>query len=354
MLSIFLCSALAAGADLDTIINRLHLPSSVKQSEEINETEIRNAHRAFKLRLNPESHVIISMRWSSLEDQLGHFLFGAALAHCLNRSLLIEMRRYPLSNPQPPMLLKFRDLQVKLVDPPVFSRLRISREFYCKQEEDFRTDAPSIPILIRNFDDMASLYGNHFLAKKLRSMFGYHAGYFLAHHYLNLSNEKLPWKSSLGVDARSFAAARRMKHLRDANLLAGNFSNVIKTLRKQNMGVYIMTNDTVMARGIGKISSDFKVSEDSWEAFTGLLQVNAFLGTYRSKLSYAVNMLRGVPGHMLNTDNGDLMEMSNSLAGLLSPYIQDVEDCEMTVNEKLRGCKDNIDDLREILTRFIL
>jgi hypothetical protein len=295
------------------------------------------------------------MRWTAIEDQLSHLIFGAALAYSLNRSLHLEIRRYPLAKPQPPLLLTLRDLAPRPTDPPTFMRLRIARELYCKSESDFRTDSPSIPILVRNFDDISALYGNHFVAGRLRDMFGLHAAFFLAHHLIDLPAAASAAKKTLGVEARSFTRSRRMAHLRDAALIIGNFTRAIqKVVNPARYRIFVVTNDTVIGMGLAKTLPNVEVLQDNMEGLATLVNAQVFIGTYRSKLSAAVNMMRGRAGWLLNTDTGDLMQMSNSQAGLLSPYIQDVEDVEFTVNERLRGCKDNIGDLREVLRNFVL
>jgi hypothetical protein len=147
-----------------------------------------------------------------------------------------------------------------------------------------------------------------------------------------------------------------MKHLKEGKLIAGNFTRALASFKfkKVKVGYDVMTNDSVVEGAIKEMSKNVRILASSWKSFVNLVHCDVFVGTYRSKLSTAVNMLRAVRGYLLNTDTGDLMEMSNSQAGLLSPYVQDVEDCEFTVNERLRGCRDNIDDLREILQRFVL
>jgi hypothetical protein len=305
MLLLVAC-AWAASPDLTKILGELHLPETILQSTEINESMIRKAHEAMKAPRDPNSHVIISMRWNSLEEQLAHFIFGAGLAYALNRSIVVEMRHYPLTKEQPPIYLKFRDLNPELTDPPVFQRVRISREFYCKGESDFRTDSPSIPLLVRNFDDVTGLYGNHFIAQKLKERFGYHAGFFIAYRHLDLSGEK-GWEKTIGVDARSFANVRRMKHLKEGKLIAGNFTRALANFKfnKGKVGYDVMTNDSVVEGAIRQKYKNVRVLSHSWKSFVDLVHCDVFVGTYRSKLSTAVNMLRAARGYLLNTDTGD-------------------------------------------------
>jgi hypothetical protein len=142
-----------------------------------------------------------------------------------------------------------------------------------------------------------------------------------------------------------------MKHLRDPHLIAANFSSAIGPARAN---LLIVTNDTQIAALLrNKIPSAQVLPEDA-RGLAGLVSASEFIGTYRSKLSVHVNTMRARRGSLVNTDTGDLLEMGNSQAGTLSPYMQDVEDVEFTVNERLRGCKDNIDDLRDVLRTFVL
>jgi hypothetical protein len=353
----------AASADLAALAERLSLPVSSdgwlpvgSPGCELNESLIRRAAAAFSAPLDPASHVIVSMRWAALEDQLGHLIFGSALAYALNRSIKVEMRRYPLHRPQPAFLLKFRGLAPAPADPPDFQRLRIARELYCKSRADFETDAPAVPILIRNFDDISALYGNHFVGGRLRELFGFHAALFLGHRLVDFSTfSKGTGGNTIGVEAKSFVRARRMKHLKDPILIAGNITKAIRSVPESDKAkILLLTNDTQIAKFI---RSEFDHVEVLSEDFTGLgrlIGARHFVGTYRSKLSVHVNTLRARPGILVNTDTGDVLQLSNSQAGILSPYIQDVEDVEFTVNERLRGCKDNIDDLRDVLHRFVL
>jgi hypothetical protein len=252
------------------------------------------------------------------------------------------------------LLLALRDLSPRPTDPPTFLRLRIARELYCKSESDFRTDSPSIPILVRNFDDISALYGNHFVSGRLRDMFGFHAAFFLAHHLIRLP-ALVTKRRTLGVDARSFARSRRMAHLRNASLIAGNFTRAIqKVVNPAKFRIVVLTNDTAIAKRLEKELPNVEVLQEDMKGLAELVNADIFIGTYRSKLSTAVNMMRGTAGWLLNSDTGDLIHMSNSQAGLLSPYIQDVEDVEFTVNERLRGCRDNINELREVLRTFVL
>jgi hypothetical protein len=266
------------------------------------------------------------------------------------------MRRYPLSQQQPRFLLRFRDLKPKLFETETFSRLRISRELYCKTESDFRNESPSIPILLRNFDDISALYGNRFVSSRLVKLFGYHAALFLCHHFIDFSSfsESVP-KASLGIEAHSFARARRMAHLRDAGQIVANFSRVLRQLVKpEQYKIYVMSNDTTITSQFRKQFPNVQIVTEDTNGLAALVHCSLFVGTYRSRLSNAVNMMRAVPGFLLNTDTGDLLNMSNSQAGVLSPFIQDVEDVEFTVNERLRGCKDNIQELRKVIDTFVL
>jgi hypothetical protein len=361
MLSVLL--GFAASADLPAIIERLSLPSSSdgwlpfgSPDCELNESLIRGAAAALSRPLNPSSHVIISMRWAALEDQISHLIFGSALAYALNRSIKLEMRRYPLHKPQPPFLLKFRGLTPAPIDPPVFHRLRIARELYCKSQSDFEPDSPSVPILIRNFDDISALYGNHFVGRRLREMFGFHAALFLGHHFIDFSAfSKGIQKNTIGVEAKSFVRSRRMKHLKDPILIAGNITKAIRQIPdSENARILLLTNDTQIVKHIQKAFNQVEVLTEDWAGLARLIGAKHFVGTYRSKLSVHVNTFRARPGILVNTDTGDVLELSNSQAGILSPYLQDVEDVEFTVNERLRGCMDNIDDLRDVLQRFVL
>jgi hypothetical protein len=293
------------------------------------------------------------MRWTTLEDQVSHLLFGAALAYALNRSIRVEMRRYPLTKPQPQFLFEFRNVVPALIDPPAFSRLRISRELYCKSRADLETDAPSIPILVRNFDDISALYGNHFVGRRLRELFGFHAALFLTHHLINLPAPAKTAGADIGVEAKSFVRSRRMKHLKESDLIAANFSQAISAAQA-NARIVIVTNDTQIGYLLQKKFPKAEVLFEDAQGLAELINAREFIGTYRSKLSVLVNTMRAKRGRLMNTDTGDLLEMGNSQAGMLSPYVQDVEDVEFTVNERLRGCRDNIDDLRDVLRTFVL
>jgi hypothetical protein len=347
-------------ADSDALLASLNLPTHSKAwipidspKSEINESLILRAVEAFRYPLNPNRQLIISMRWTTLEEQISHFVFGAALAFALNRTIKIEMRRYPLSGPQPPFLFDFRDLVPARVDPLNFTRIRISREFYCKSAEDFETAAP---IVVRNFDDISALYGNHFIGEKLRELFGFHAGFFLAHRFVNLSGYwKIARRRRVGIEAKSFMGSRRMEHLKDGRLIASKFISAVHQIANPaKYQIVVVTNDTTIAKEIRRNQTTVKVMGEDCAGLARLIEAEKFIGTFRSKLSVHVNAMRAVPGWLLDTDTGKLLKMSNSQAGVLSPYVQDVEDSEFTLNERLRGCTDNIDDLRDVLQTFVL
>jgi hypothetical protein len=351
---------LASSGDIESILTELHLPTSSdgwiplnSPDSELNESLIRRAAETFRYPLNPNSQLIISMRWTTLEDQLSHFIFGAALAFALNRSIRVEMRRYPLAGPQPDFFFALRGISMGLIDPPVFSRLRIARELYCKSQTDLETDLPSIPILVRNFDDISALYGNHFVGRRLRELFGFHAAFFIANRFVALPERSR--KGTVGVEVKSFVRSRRMKHLRDVDLIVANFTMAIgKIVDPAKERIVVVSNDTKIADRLKKSWPNVEVMAEDARGLAELIGAREFIGTYRSKLATHVSTLRGRKGWLVNTDTGDLMEMGNSQAGILSPYIQDVEDVEFTVNERLRGCADNIDDLRDVLRTFVL
>jgi hypothetical protein len=361
MLAVILIRSLSKSAA--SLIQQLNLPTTSQgwirigsPGCELNESLIHRASEAFRYPLNPDRHLIISMRWTSIEDQISHLIFGAALAYALNRTILVEMRRYPLSKPQPNFLFPFRNLTPALIDPPFFSRLRIDREFYCKSQTDFEPHSSPIPLLLRNFDDVSALYGNHFIGRRLRDLFGFHASFFLSHHFIDLSAVAPTSKRPIiGIDARSFVLSRRMPHLRKSSLIGANFTSAIhRIVNPLNYRIWLVTNATKIAAFIQNKFEHVTVISDDGIGLAKLIAAKVFIGTYRSKLSLHVNSMRARPGWLLNTDNGDLLEMSNSQAGVLSPYVEDVEDIEFTVNERLRGCKDNIDDLRDVLQTFVL
>ncbi|OHT08557.1 hypothetical protein TRFO_22900 [Tritrichomonas foetus] len=352
--------------DLQTKIQKLSLPTwskgyqDISNTSEITKEEIEKAYQTFSYPLNPNSHVIISSRFSTIEEQFNHFIFGAAIAYALNRSIKLEMRNYPLTKKQPEFLLKFKEIKPKLYETDNFFRLRVAREIFCKNETYFLTDSPSIPILIRNYDDITTLYGNHFIGSRLRSLFGMHAVYFLAHHFFEINP---PQKSSsndnqkyiIGIEARVFDHVHRMKTMKDPKSVGKNFTNVINNhvIDKKSRFV-LFTNNHDTSKILRKSLTNVQECKNPHECFSELVNANVFIGTYRSKYAQIINMARGVPGLLVNTNTGDVINMSNSQAGVLQPYLQDVEDAEYTVNEKLRGCLDNIEELREILEIFVL
>ena len=313
---------------------------------EITERDRLRAEELFRYPLRQDRSVIISMRWWNLDEQISHFLFGAGIAYALNRSILVEMRRYPLFQTQPKLQFQLNGITPEQINPPAFTRLRVAREFFCKSEVELEGNS-SDPLLIRNFDDISSLYGNHFIAKRLKSLFGMHAGYFLLHHYVQLP-EVFEEGEFLGVEIHSFETAKKAAHMQDPALITGNFSAAVETLR--SVRVCAMSNDPRVVEKMEQI----KVLPNDISGFAQLVRAKYFIGTYRSRMSNLVNMMRGRKGMMLNTDTGHILEMSNYQAGVLSPYEQNVEELEFTVNEKLRGCSDNIEELREVLHHFVL
>lgn len=317
--------------------------------QEINETEIRRAEEVFRYPLREDASVIVSMRWWRLDEQISHFLFGAAIAYALNRSLKVEMRRYPLHKKQPEFKFRMKGIVPERVELKSFARLRVARELFCKTQKELEGNS-SVPILIRNYDDISSLYGNHFIGGRLTELFGIHAGYFLLRHYIDLP-EVNSGKGVLGVEIQSFDAAQTMGHMRNAKRLAANFTSAIESLTNgKNLEVHVMTNNTKILKhmkSVGELPNNI-------EGFANLVNAEYFLGTYRSKLSTLVNLMRGKKSLLLNTDNGHVLEMSNYQAGILSPFDQNVEEFEFTVNEKLRMCNDNLENLRTILHHFVL
>lgn len=316
---------------------------------EITEDDRRRAEETFRYPLRQDRSVIVSMRWWKLHEQMSHFLFGAALAYALNRSFQVEMRRYPLSSAQPALHFAIKDIPTHVTNPPSFTRLRVARELFCKSETELQANS-SEPLLVRNFDDISSLYGNHFISQRLKSLFGMHAGYFLMHRYIELP-ETSGDTNFVGVEAQSFDSAKKAAHMRDPTLIAGNFSAAVARLTKDmHIPVRVMSNDS----RIVELMQDVEPLSDDINGFAQLVAAKYFIGTYRSRLSNLINTMRGRKGLMLNTDTGNVLGMSNYQAGVLSPYEQNVEEFEFTVNEKLRSCQDNIDDLRDVLHHFVL
>lgn len=347
-------------------IKSLNLPTwslgyqDISNTSEISPKELKKAYKTFSYPLDTKNYIIVSSRFSKLEEQFNHFIFGTALAYALNRSIKLEMRHYPLSEDQPQFHFQFQNLdEPKLYDPDSFKRLRVARELFCKNESYFQTDSPSIPLLVRNYDDISSLYGNHFIGTRLRSLFGIHAGYFLSHHFIKLDQSKavLSKENSnvIGIDARSFDEVHRMKTLKDSKSIVNYFTSFISKIDPSKKSqILIVSNNKKVLNGLKKNLWNVETSTDDIDGFTKLVASKIFIGTYRSKFSQTVNMMRGVPGFLINTNTGDVINMSTSQTGVLQPFYQDVEDAEFTVNEKLRGCEDNIDDLRIVLDNFVL
>lgn len=343
-------------------INELNLPTwslgyqNISDISEISPKEIKKAYQTFSYPLNPKSEIIVSSRFSNLEEQFNHFIFGTALAYALNRSIKLEMRHYPLSEEQPEFHFQFQNIdEPKLQDPDSFKRIRVARELFCKNESYFQTDSPSIPILIRNYDDISSLYGNHFIGSRLRSLFGIHAAYFLSHHFIKLTKPKLSDTYVIGVDARTFDSVHRMKTLKDPKSIVKDFTSFLTKIDPDKKHkILIVSNNKNVLDGLQKSLWNVEKCTDDINGFTKLVASKIFVGTYRSKFTQTVNLMRGVPGFLVNTNTGDVINMTTSQTGVLQPYFQDVEDAEFTVNEKLRGCQDNIEDLRIVLDNFVL
>ena len=348
----------------------LNTEGNIKNNSEITIDEINKAYEAFKYPLNQDSFVIVSSRFESIEDQFHHFIFGTAIGYALNRSIKLEMRRYSESGEQPKWHLKFKnitgnDFNIGLYDTNNFMRLRVARELFCKNESYFQTDDPSIPILIRNFDDITTLYGNHFIGQRLRKLFGIHAVYFLAHHFLDklplnyVSKESENHQKVIGVEAYIFSNVYRMKALKDEQMIESHFINALERIDPlKESKIVLFTNSKKLSKLLENSLADYKkdliVLTDEERGFESLISVDFFIGTYRSKFSQAVNSIRGEAGILVNTNTGDIIPMSNSQTGTLQPFIQDIEDIPYTINEKLRGCEDNINELREILDVFVL
>ena len=98
---IFIAFAVSA---LPKSFDHLNLPNSKLFQEghpEIEDSTFDSAYSTFLKPLDPNSQIIISMRHQSLEAQLQHLVYGISLAYALNRSLIVEVRDYPLSKTQP-------------------------------------------------------------------------------------------------------------------------------------------------------------------------------------------------------------------------------------------------------------
>lgn len=358
----FLCLIFrfSLSATTEEKIKFLNLPTWSKawkdpesKESEITIDEINKAFNTFHSNLNPKSFLIISMRKETLEEQYSHFIFGAALAYALNRSIKIEMRNYPLSKAQPTFKFEFNGITPGLVEVEKFRRLRISREFYCKTEQELKGD-PNIPILLRNYDEITTIYGNHFLSSRMKELFGMHAAYFLSNYYLK-QNEVNVKADSIGIDARSFGSVRKNKFYKDPKKITKYFNQSIAALDKdKKLNIYIVSNNTQIATTLQSVLWNSKIVDDDATGFWTLVGCKTFVGTYRSRNSNAVQMTRGVAGYLVSTSFGECKQMSNSQSGILSPYLQNVEDVEYTTNEKIRGCRDNIDEIRELLDIFIL
>ena len=359
-LSFFLLTIFGT-CNLDDKIKFLDLPTwsqgfqSISDSSEITPEEIEAAYNTFSYPLNPKSYIIISSRFSTFEEQFNHFIFGSALAYALNRSIKIEMRHYPLSQPQPQFLFEFQNLnKPQLIDTDSYKRIRVARELFCKNESYFQTDSPSIPILIRNYDDITTLYGNHFLGQRLRKLFGFHSAYFLSNYFINLTHQTND-QYVIGINPINFNQVRKMTKMKNISLIVDNFVKTVQKVDPESKSqIVIVSNDQDLANQLKERLVNAVILENDIEGVSKLVAAKTFIGTYRSKFSQSINMMRGVPGYLVNTNSEDVIIMSNSQTGVLQPYYQDVEDVEFTINEKLRGCEDNIDDLRYILDNFIL
>jgi len=293
--------------------------------------------------------VLISMRWESIADQIHHFLFGASIAYALDRSIVVEMKKYPLEMQQPTLKLPLIGVGTKVSPNSNFTRVNVVREFQCKNWEQIVGSDPSNVLIVRNYDPITSVYSNHVLSAILKEKFETHAPFFILRHHLKPSIPKSdPY---LAIDCQYFNT-RRMKSMSNITHIINLFGNLIK--KSSYNRIIISTNNQHMQATLKNTFPDAEVLSESEESFWKLVGASSFIGTYRSKFSMAVSYARGVPNTLVDTLTSNIFLQSSYLSGVLSPYVQDIEDLDWTTNEKLRICDNNIDDLRDILNDYVL
>ena len=296
--------------------------------------------------LNPKREIVVSFRWNSFEQQFHHFIYGAALAYALNASFSLDMSLYPINMPQPPFLLKFKRPVTQTIGRNFsgFRRLRVARETYCSDIDTSR------PLLIRNYEQIYSLYSNHKIATRLRSMFGMDAAFHIAHSYLDVKDPQED--GSIFIEA-SAMEARKMKNIASPEKIAQTVANTIKQLNTTGKRIIIYTNKKTVQSSISRVVKSAKFV-NSINSINGAMTAETFVGTFRSQLANAINLIRGKSGYLMDTETQTVIKQRVYTAGILSPFKQDVEDTDVTINERLRPCADNYADLRGVISTFSL
>ena len=303
------------------------------------------------------SPVILSMRWSNLEKQFHHFIFGASIAFALNRTLQVEMLKYPVTNPQPEPYFDFSPF-----DKPgdymseKYARLRIDMYFPCKTKDQITKYDETRPILIRNYDIVTSLYSSHFLNPILYKNFEYRAAYFFARKYLLKNTQHLEevYKDFIGVEISTYFI--REKELKTVDHIFSIFQKYLNQLydKKTTKYVFVTYNNTLFSKLIKKEYPSAIILDPDYDGFSILCSCKTVVGTYRSDFTAAVSLSRDTPGYLIDYVTDNLITQSTSLSGIISPFNSKFDVLPNMVNMKLKGCKDNEDELQQVLNTFVL
>jgi len=321
------------------------------QPEEISDNEKELAKKTFQNNIGANGKLIISMRKNTVVEQYHHFIFGAALAYCLNRSIIVEMKHYPLTKEQPKFYFSILNQNNGLANYDLFYRFGINRETYCKNETELYHPY-NTSILLRNYHQIFAIYGNHYLSHQIQQKFGMHAEYFLAHHYLKPPPHAFHFpdlepqnsKPLLCVDIEVLNL-NGMPEMQNVTAIVNNFTSFIQQLNKDDK------YKVVIASGSQKVLSEIKKNEnfkdnayinlDNEEIRASFLwevqNVDLFVGTFRSQYSSMISTLRGRSGYLVDTYAGRLIKQNNYQAGRVSPFKQNFEGDEWTLNNALRG-----------------
>ena len=309
-----------------------------------------------QMKLQKMAPVIISMRWNSIEEQFHHFIFGASIAFALNRPIQIEMLKFPITGQQPQPFFDYTQF-----DAPGdymsenYTRLRVDTYFPCRNKTDITKADSSRPILIRNYATIETVYSSHLLSPILYKSFEYRAAYFFSRRYLLKNTEQLEeqYKDYVGVDINKYYIKNK-DYLRPDRVF-----NIFRKYLNQHFDkrttkfVFLTFDDSLFTTLIKSEYHSAIILTHDYRGFSTLCSCKMFVGTYRSDFSSAVSLSRDKPGFLIDYVYDNIIEQTTSLSGIVSPYIGSVEELPNLINSKLKGCKDNSEELQQVINTFV-
>ncbi|EAX96367.1 hypothetical protein TVAG_337990 [Trichomonas vaginalis G3] len=304
--------------------------------------------------MNSKSSVIISMRWLSIEEQFHHLVFAITISQLLNLPFQVDYLRYPENGEQPQDYFNMKQYLLTKSYENNFNRLRVDKELTCKAS-DFFTKNSSKNILIRNYLDIAVLYGNKHFHNILVSQYGSRAVYQIANQFILRERTKYNSTFLYGIDITVFKS-KKLKNLSDVSNIIQSFEKIFNDLNihKDNYPDMLFTsNEPKLLKKLKKKYPKCTFMLHGKDSFFNLINCRTFIGTYRSEFSNAIIQSRAEGNNMIDYGDVKIEKINNEMPELIYNILDECEICADIYSYTLRVCGDNDAELAYVSNNFV-